>query len=229
MKSMLRHLRIVKGFFLRHGIAVLCVCGVIAAGTGVASSEETGVRETHVRGEAAEMHLPTDQPLTPWVHAPAILEKDEGDRTELREVVEQEATTIKLENLVPPIHFGLGQIEITEDYLKMLRDVLDGMRGRANVRLHFVGHADTLPLRGELINIYGDNIGLRSHLLRGAWRQQTGCKQCDGRRTAAQPARGSAGLVRRDQRKADRKGNGHPPRGEPHQGLPDRDRLQIAL
>jgi flagellar motor protein MotB len=160
MKSMLRHLRIVKGFFLRHGIAVLCVCGVIAAGTGVASSEETGVRETHVRGEAAEMHLPTDQPLTPWVHAPAILEKDEGDRTELREVVEQEATTIKLENLVPPIHFGLGQIEITEDYLKMLRDVLDGMRGRANVRLHFVGHADTLPLRGELINIYGDNIGL---------------------------------------------------------------------
>ena len=160
MKSMLRHLRIVKGLFLRHGIAVLCVCGVIAAGTGVASSEETGVRETHVRGEAAEMHLPTDQPLTPWVHAPAIFEKDEGDRTELREVVEQEATTIKLENLVPPIHFGLGKIEITEDYLKMLRDVLDGMRGRANVRLHFVGHADTLPLRGELINIYGDNIGL---------------------------------------------------------------------
>ena len=34
------------------------------------------------------------------------------------------------------------------------------MRGRANVRLHFVGHADPLPLRGELINIYGDNIGL---------------------------------------------------------------------
>jgi len=157
---MLRHLRIVKGFFPRHGIAVLCVCGVTAAGTGVASSEETGVRETHVRGEAAEMHLPTDRPLIPWVHDPAIFAKDEGDRTELREVVEKEVTTIKLDNLVPPIHFGLGQIEITEDYLKMLRDVLDGMRGRANVRLHFVGHADSLPLRGELINIYGDNIGL---------------------------------------------------------------------
>jgi flagellar motor protein MotB len=160
MKSMGRPLRIVKGFFLRHGIAVLCVCGVTAAGAGVASSEETGVRETHVRGEAAEKHLPTDQPLTPWVHDPALFENNEGDRTERREVVEKEVTTIKLDNLVPPIHFGLGKIEIPEDYLKMLRDVLDGMRGRANVRLHFVGHADSLPLRGELIDIYGDNIGL---------------------------------------------------------------------
>jgi hypothetical protein len=60
MKSMVRHLRIVKGFFPRHGIVVLCVCAVTVAGTGVASSEETGVRETHVRGEAAEKHLPTD-------------------------------------------------------------------------------------------------------------------------------------------------------------------------
>src|SRR5512134_3076387 len=160
MNVMLRHLRFIKGFFPRHGIAVLCVCGVVVGGTGVASSEETGVRETHVRGEAAEMHLPTDRSLTPWVHDPAIFRKDEGDKTELREVVEREVTTIKLDNLVPPIHFGLGQIEITDNYLKMLREVLDRMRGRTNVRLHFVGHADSLPLRGELINIYGDNIGL---------------------------------------------------------------------
>ncbi len=157
---MFPHLRIVKGFFPRHGIAVLCVCGVTAAGAGTASSAETGVRETHVRGEAAEMHLPADRPLTPWVHDPAIFEKDEGDRKEQREVVERKVTTVKLDNLVPPINFGLGQIEITGDYLKMLRDVLDRMRGRANVRLHFVGHADSLPLRGELIDIYRDNIGL---------------------------------------------------------------------
>ncbi len=157
---MSRHLRILKSVFPRHGIAVLCVCGVTAAGARIASSGETGVRETHVRGEAIEMHLPTDQPLTPWVHDPAMFEKNAGDSTELREVVEQDVTTIKLDNLVPPIHFGLGQIEITEEYLKMLRAVLDRMRGRANVRLHFVGHADSLPLRGELITRYGDNGGL---------------------------------------------------------------------
>ena len=106
------------------------------------------------------MHLPVDQPLTPWIHDPAIFEKDEGDRTEIREVIEQDAKTIKLENLVPPIHFGLGEAEIPDNYLELLRDVLDRMRGRANVRLHFVGHTDSLPLRGELINIFGDNVGL---------------------------------------------------------------------
>jgi flagellar motor protein MotB len=106
------------------------------------------------------MHLPADQPLTPWVHDPGIFGKDEGDRTEMREVVEQDVQTIKLDNLVPPIHFALGKAEIPDNYITLLRDVLDSMRDRTNVRLHFVGHADSLPLRGELITIYGDNIGL---------------------------------------------------------------------
>jgi len=34
------------------------------------------------------------------------------------------------------------------------------MRDRNNVRLHFVGHADSLLLRGDLIELYGDNVGL---------------------------------------------------------------------
>ena len=106
------------------------------------------------------MHLPVDQPVTPWVHDPAIFEDEEGDRTEMREVVKQDVKTIKLDNLVPPIHFGLGEAVITENYLKLLRDVLDSMRDRANVRLHFVGHADSLPLRGDLIKEFGDNVGL---------------------------------------------------------------------
>src|SRR5210317_1621758 len=78
----------------------------------------------------------------------------------MREIAEQDVKTIKLNNLVPPIHFGLGEAVITENYLKILRDVLDKMRDRENVRLHFIGHADSLPLRGELIDLYGDNIGL---------------------------------------------------------------------
>lgn len=160
MKSMERHLTIVKGFSLRRAVAALCVCGIVTAAAGVALAEETTARETNVRPEAAEMHLPVDQPFTLWVHDPAIFEKDEGDRTELRKVVEQEVKTVKLDNLVPPIHFGLGEVEITEDYLKILRDVLVSMRGRTNVRLHFVGHADNLALRGELLNIYNDNVGL---------------------------------------------------------------------
>jgi len=160
MKSISSDLFTLLRFFPGRGVAILCLCIFIAQGAEAASDAKTGVRETVGFGEAAEMHLPADLSFSPWVHDPAIFGKDEGDRTELRKVVERDVKTIKLDNLVPPVHFGLGDIEITQDYLKVLREVLDGMRGRANVRLHFVGHADSLPLRGELINIYRDNIGL---------------------------------------------------------------------
>jgi len=145
---------------LKYGIVILCLCVITVAGAETALSVETGVRETDASGEASEMHLPTDQSITPWIHDPVIFERDEGDRTETRKVVEQNFKTIKLNNLVPPIHFGLGKVEITENYIKLLRDVLDSMRDRTNVRLHFVGHADSLPLRRELIELYGDNVGL---------------------------------------------------------------------
>ncbi len=145
---------------LRHVMALLSLYAFTMSGAREVFAIEEQARETVGPGDAAERHLPADEALTPWVHDPAIFEKDEGDRTELRQVVENEVHTIKLNNLVPPIHFGLGKIEITEDYLEMLREVFDRMRDRTNVRLHFVGHADNLPLRGELIELYGDNVGL---------------------------------------------------------------------
>jgi len=160
MESMWPNLYILMRFLLKHSIAILCLCVVTAGSAKAASPGETGVRETDVGGEALEMHLPADQTMTPWIHNPVIFETDEGDRTEMREVVQQEVKTVKLDNLVPPIYFGLGEVEIPEDYLDRLRTVLDSMRDRANVRLHFVGHADALLLKGDLIARYGDNIGL---------------------------------------------------------------------
>ena len=106
------------------------------------------------------MHLPVDQSTSSWIHDPAIFEKDEGDRTEMRKVVEPDFKTIKLDNLVPPVYFGLGKVEITENYLKLLREVLDSMRDRTNLRLHFIGHTDSLPLKRDLIEQYSDNVGL---------------------------------------------------------------------
>ena len=44
--------------------------------------------------------------------------------------------------------------------LTRLREVLDGMRDRVNVRLHFIGYTDNLPLRDYLQKRYGDNVGL---------------------------------------------------------------------
>ena len=149
-----------KSFLLQRITAVLCCLSVIlAAGGQSVCFAETGVRQTDVRAEAAEAHLPTDQPLTPWLQDPAVFQEDQGDRTETRTAVARQARTIKLEKLVPPIHFGLGEVQITAEYLQMLRAVLDNMRDRANVRLHFIGHADSLPLTGELMVVYGDNVG----------------------------------------------------------------------
>ena len=143
-------------YMVKRGLAIACVCLITATG----AEAFNGVRQTNAHGEAAERHLPGDASLRPWVHDPALFEENEGDRTEMREVTEQYVKTIKLDNLVPPIYFGLGEAEITENYLKLLRNVFDSMRDHTNVRLHFVGHTDSLPLRKELIERYGDNVGL---------------------------------------------------------------------
>ena len=68
--------------------------------------------------------------------------------------------TVKLTNVVPPIHFRTGEADIPEEYVAILRGVLEKMRGRLNVRLHFVGHADPQSLIGPLKAKYGDNTGL---------------------------------------------------------------------
>ncbi len=143
-------------WMIRSGAALLCWWAVAAPASGA----ETGADEAYAAGASAEMHLPADASFTPWVHDPAIFEEEAGDRTEVRAAVAQQAHTVKLDHLVPPIHFGLGEVDITDDYLDLLRRVLERMRDRANVRLHFIGHADTLPLSDELQARYGDNMGL---------------------------------------------------------------------
>ncbi len=145
---------------LKQSLILLCACIVTSSGPYSVSAEETGARKSAQAGDTTEMHLPTNQPLTPWVLDPEIFKTGEEGKTELRKITEQEVETIKLSNLVPPIYFGRGEIEISGDYLQKLRKVLDSVSHQANVRLHFIGHADNLPLRGELAELYGNNTGL---------------------------------------------------------------------
>ncbi|MEJ2699255.1 MAG: OmpA family protein, partial [Desulfuromonadales bacterium] len=154
---------------LKRSLIIICLCLAFAVAAGSAAAADTasvsadsgsGVREAAARGEVVEMHLAPDQGFTLWAQDPSVFKEDQGDRTEKRQVVEQVVKTVKLNNLVPPILFPLGKAEIPENYLELLRRVLDSMRGRKNVRLHFVGHTDSLPLRGDLIARYGDNVGL---------------------------------------------------------------------
>jgi flagellar motor protein MotB len=138
--------------------AKTAVCAETSSAETVKTVSETVDAATS--GETTEKHLPKDQALTPWLLDPSIFTEDQGDRTEKRKVAEKEVKTIKLTNIVPPIHFGSGEADIPEEYVNILRGVLEKMRGRLNVRLHFVGHADSQRLFGPLKAKYGDNTGL---------------------------------------------------------------------
>lgn len=139
---------------------VVSVAGAATSARAAAVPPAVEVRETAARGNAVEMHLSADQAFTPWIHDPATFAEAQGDRIELREVAERDVKTIKLENVVPPIRFRQGEADIPEDYLAQLREVLNGMRDRVNVRLHFVGHSDSQRLSAALAERYGDNTGL---------------------------------------------------------------------
>ena len=112
------------------------------------------------RGQAVERQLPGDRTFTQWVLDPNLVNTSGGDRMEVREIAAEELTTVKLTNVVPPIHFAVGVAEIPDATVAELRRILAGMRDRRNVRLHLVGHADNQPLSPALAAVFGDNEGL---------------------------------------------------------------------
>lgn len=121
---------------------------------------ETGVMETAPLGEAVEKHLPTDVDYLKWIQDPETYKKDAGDKIEIQKVLDKEVKTVKLQKVIPPIRFESGKADIPERYIDLLREVLDSMRDRKNVRVHFVGHTDDVQLVGLAKEKYGDNVGL---------------------------------------------------------------------
>jgi flagellar motor protein MotB len=111
-------------------------------------------------GETVERHLSLDVPITEWVQDPDRLDEELGDTIELQEKLVDTLETIKLSNLVPPVHFQTGVADIPNTTVESLADILARMQDRLNVRLHLVGHADNQPLSPKLEEIYGDNAGL---------------------------------------------------------------------
>ena len=116
------------------------------------------VRDSGSAGANSEQYTTDDGTFTQQVSS--VPEQQAGDKIEKREVLEQEAKTVKLQNVVPPIRFASGQADIPPEYIDMLRKVLDRMKDRANVRLHFIGYSDNVKLSGAAKEKYGDNTGL---------------------------------------------------------------------
>jgi flagellar motor protein MotB len=134
---------------------LLLACGLVpGAAFGADPVESVPI------GEPVERHLSDYQPFGQWAHDTDALNQTLGDRLETREVAGEALETVKLTGLVPPIRFESGVADIPAGYVRKLEEILDSMRGRRNVRLHFVGHADTQPLSDSLARVYGDNQGL---------------------------------------------------------------------
>src|SRR5690606_15184470 len=149
--------------FKRTHLIVVLTLAFAAAGAALAesaSSNAGNVTEVRRLGEAVERQLPPDGLYRRWVHDADTYAEPVGDRIELREVVQERVRTVKVRDLVPPIPFDSGDAAIRERYVGLLRDVLERMKDRQNVRLHFIGHTDDAPLLPSLAAIYGDNTEL---------------------------------------------------------------------
>src|SRR5262249_49120541 len=131
------------------------IVGVLtAAPTGLALADDARP------GEQTERHLSTDQTFQAWSKDPLDLNSPRGDRLETRRVEREKLETVKLKNVVPPIHFESGVANIPPDAVDKLAKILESMHYRRNVRVHFVGHADSQPLSAGLASVFGDNKGL---------------------------------------------------------------------
>jgi flagellar motor protein MotB len=152
---------------------LLCACalmmslipgGTRADETAPAANTQNGdqvqVRDTPALGQNVEKQLAPDGDFTPFVKDFGGQNDVQGDHVETRKVTVDGVKTVKLQNVVPPIHFDSGEANIPPEYIEKVRSVLAGMADKKNVRLHLVGYTDNVPLRGAAQAKYGDNAGL---------------------------------------------------------------------
>src|SRR5580700_10769966 len=139
---------------MRNRSSWLLACLTLVA----ASAQAQTVGETPL-GSAVERQLPIEQPAA-LARDPEQIKTEAGDRLEPRKVPTESFETVKLKNVIPPIHFESGVAKIPDNYVETLRKALEGLRDRRNVRLHLVGHADNQPLSPMLARTFGDNTGL---------------------------------------------------------------------
>jgi len=137
----------------KHSSWLLACLTLVAA-----SAQAQTVGETPL-GSAVERQLPIEQPAA-LARDPEQIKTEAGDRLEPRQVLTESFETVKLKNVIPPIHFESGVAKIPDNYVETLRKALEGLRDRRNVRLHLIGHADNQRLSPVLVRTFGDNAGL---------------------------------------------------------------------
>jgi len=104
--------------------------------------------------------LSSDQTFRQWAQSRRCAKTSGPIRLETRQVVARSSKTVKLRNVVPPIHFESGVAKIPPDYVEKIARILESMRPPETSAIHFVGHTDSQRLSEPLARQFGDNVGL---------------------------------------------------------------------
>jgi flagellar motor protein MotB len=153
---MMKHISYLVALYL---LPTLVLAAPLAPGD-VPATDTADTRETPTLGEAVEKLLPLDGDVKPMQKDVSGYKEILGEHTEVQKSLEKIVKTVKLSNVVPPIHFGSGEAKIPDEYIEKVRGVLNSMIGRRNVRLHLVGYTDNVALTGAAKKKYGNNAGL---------------------------------------------------------------------
>ena len=73
-------------------------------------------------GENVEQHIEVRKEFTDWLQDENLFQPKQDDRVDIQKKLEQEAKTVKLNNLVPPIYFKSGESNIPREFIGLLRE-----------------------------------------------------------------------------------------------------------
>ncbi len=83
-----------------------------------------------------------------------------GGKTVATENEISETVSVASREEIQNIQFVSGKNIIGDEYIEKLRDVLQRLGDKNNLRIHFIGHTDSEKLSARARAIYGDNYGL---------------------------------------------------------------------
>ncbi|MBW2275280.1 MAG: OmpA family protein, partial [Deltaproteobacteria bacterium] len=66
----------------------------------------------------------------------------------------------RVKNLIAPLNFADGAIDVPADFTSQVEQALHNLRGKQNVTVKFVGFTDDVPLTGRGERIYGTHLAL---------------------------------------------------------------------
>jgi uncharacterized repeat protein (TIGR01451 family) len=73
---------------------------------------------------------------------------------------EGHARRARVRNLVAPLSYREGLVEVTPDFVRQVSQALENLQDEQNVTVKFIGYTDDVPLAGRAARIYGTHLSL---------------------------------------------------------------------